>query len=156
MERSAPPRIPVAATGLLSLALGLFLALLAFGAFYGLGTFRAEGPYCSKFGIGEPELNSPETRMVVYEGTWSTFPPQERCRVYAVNTRFARVDLSTAEMVRRDGAPDRALREETHPSDIEFAIVVAILALPPTLWVLLVLAPARSLVRTSLLPLASS
>ncbi len=131
----------VAAGGLVSLALGILLASISLFVFICFEGLPKHGEYCSEFGIGRYEAETPAREVVYLDDGWSGFPPRQHCRVYLLDSVWGDGQPTSAEeMVLRAPLPHRLLADGTYPGTKEYAWVVGLLLLPVAIWGLLILA----------------
>jgi hypothetical protein len=122
---------------LLSIGLGIALAVVvAIPVVFGGGRFK-EGSYCSPAGIGEdPPINGQGAGLAYLSGDWGGFPPRRECRVYAIDRPKSR-DLGV--VTNRDAIaayPHRLVAEGSYPQPGDYTWVLVALLLPPGLWAL--------------------
>ncbi|HVO55108.1 MAG TPA: hypothetical protein VMT37_11920 [Solirubrobacterales bacterium] len=127
----------IIAGSLLSAVAGLVLGLFALVIVLLPHSAPTEGGFCSKDGIGWHEARSPDKVVAYVDEGWSGFPPNQRCKVYLVDTADESSRLPDAGSARREPAAKRLLTEGTYPGAQAYAWVVAALFLPPAIWLVL-------------------
>jgi len=135
-------RLLVGGLGLLSLALGLLLAIVAFGIVVlykdvvSFDEISTRGGYCSKKGIGRYPSQTAEQKVIYIDDGWGDVPPAQHCRVYLVEKADANPRLSIEEEPRSDTSSHELLAAGSYPGTSEYAVIVGVLLLPPAIWAL--------------------
>lgn len=134
------PRLLIGGLGLLSLALGLLLAVIAFGmvVFYNdivsFDEISTRGGYCSKKGIGRYSSPTVKKKVIYIDDGWGGVPPAQHCRVYLVEKADANPRLSIEEESRSNASSHEPLTAGSYPGTSEYAVIVGVLLLPPAIW----------------------
>jgi hypothetical protein len=137
--------LSLAVGGILSLTLGLVLAIVAFGVVILLGGNPREGGYCSEFGIGvgRDYVAQPEDGLIYVSTGLGGIPPQERCRLYAVDHSetsgpYLIGAMSEGQYLSSPAAdlPHQVLKDETYPGTSEYVWIFAAFLFPVALWCL--------------------
>lgn len=122
--------------GLLSVAAGLLLAIIAFGIVLALEGHPTEGGYCSAYGIGRYEAQTPPKMVVYLDEGWSGLPPTQHCKVFLADASNDNPPLSAEALLRDESPPRRLLAAGTYPGTEEYAWIVGVLLLPTAIWCL--------------------
>jgi hypothetical protein len=132
----AIPRVYLMVGSLLSVTAGLLFALVAFGVVLVLAGKPTDGGYCSEYGIGQYEAETPKEMVVYMDEGWSGLPPSQHCKVYLADATGDSPSLSDEELLRED-PPPHLLTEGIYPGTQEYAWIIGALLLPLAIWGLL-------------------
>lgn len=129
-------RLLIGGLGLLSLALGLLLAIIVFGMFVfykdidSFDEIATRGGYCSKKGIGRYPSQTAGKKVVYIDEGWSGVLPAQRCRVHLVD----KTDANPQGELRRDPSSGELLVAGSYPGTIEYTVILGLLLLPSAIW----------------------